>query len=158
MSLICIYIQAGVRNLFKSKYDWDFSSSKESSSGERKIYLCRGKVLGGSSCTNVLLYNRGNSNDYKKWEIATNSKDWSPEAILPYFKKSENQLHGESMYHGNKGEFYVSDVKYQNPMSKAFLIACDEYGMLPNKDFNDWSQSQQGFGRFQVGLLLFELF
>jgi choline dehydrogenase-like flavoprotein len=140
--------------LFKSKFDWDFSSSQNELTRNREIYLCRGKVLGGSSCTNVLLYHRGDENDYKEWAKSVESsplaKAWIPENILPYFKKSEDNIQGESKYHGTGGEYSVSDVKYQNPMSKAFLHACAEFGLPSNDDFNAWSRSQEGYGRFQV--------
>jgi choline dehydrogenase-like flavoprotein len=136
--------------IFKSKFDWDFGSSPEPNVANRSIYLCRGKVLGGSSCANVLLYHRGDSNDYKDWAKLTGDDEWSPENVLPYFKKSEDDFRGESKYHGTGGEFAVSDVRYQNPLSKTFLSACGENGYPSNDDFNNWSRSQEGYGRYQV--------
>jgi choline dehydrogenase-like flavoprotein len=106
--------------------------------------------LGGSSCANVLLYHRGNANDYDSWAESTGDKDWSPENVLPYFKKSEDDFRGESKYHGAGGEYAVSDVRYQNPLSKTFLSACGENGYPSNDDFNNWSRSQEGYGRYQV--------
>ena len=111
--------QAGILKLFKSKFDWDFDASPEPNVNNRSIYLCRGKVLGGSSCANVLLYHRGDSNDYKQWADMTGDNEWGPENVLPYFKKSEDDFRGESKYHGAGGEFAVSDVRYQNPLSKS---------------------------------------
>ena len=136
--------------LFKSKFDWDFDASPEPNVNNRSIYLCRGKVLGGSSCANVLLYHRGDSNDYKDWASMTGDNEWGPENVLPYFKKSEDDFRGESKYHGAGGEFAVSDVRYQNPLSKTFLMACGESGFNANDDFNNWSRSQEGYGRYQV--------
>lgn len=149
-----INIPAGVRNLFKSKFDWNYESAKESTSGDREIYLCRGKVLGGSSCINVLLYHRGDENDYDEWAKAVESDEqgntWKPQNLLPYFKKSEDNNHGESKYHGTGGEYSVSDPVYQNELSKIFLAACQESGLPHNEDFNCWDRPQEGYGRFQV--------
>lgn len=136
--------------MFKSKFDWDFGSAPEPNVANRSIYLCRGKVLGGSSCANVLLYHRGDSNDYKDWASLIGDEEWSPENVLPYFKKSEDDFRGESKYHGAGGEFAVSDVRYQNPLSKTFLSACGENGYQSNDDFSNWSRSQEGYGRYQV--------
>lgn len=107
-------------------------------------------MLGGSSCINVLLYHRGNAKDYEAWEEATGSKEWGPDKVLPFFKKSENDFRGESKYHGTGGEFTVSDVPYQNELSKAFLESCKEQNYPSNNDFNDWSKPQEGYGRYQV--------
>eukprot|EP01041_Mallomonas_annulata_P011835 gene11835-24815_t len=145
-----IRMPGGILRLFKSKFDWDFQSKKEQNLANREIYLARGKVLGGSSCLNVLLYHRGDAQDYEKWAETTQDDQWSPSKVLPYFKKSENFLGGETEFHGGNGEFHVSDVRYQNPLSKSFLIACGESGMPPNDDFNNWSRSQEGYGRYHV--------
>ena len=117
---------------------------------DRSIYMCRGKVLGGSSCANVLLYHRGNSEDYKKWAEITRSDTWSPDGVLPYFKKSEDDYRGPSKYHGIGGEYAVSDVRYQNPLSATFLRGCADAGFSANDDFNNWSRDQTGYGRYQV--------
>lgn len=142
----CIHFycsQAGVFRLFKTKYDWDFNAVKENAVNDREIYLCRGKVLGGSSSLNVLLYHRGNSEDYELWAKATGCEAWGPQQVLPYFKKSEDDYRGASTYHGSGGEFAVSEVRYQNPLSRAFLAACQEFKFQLNSDFNDWSHSQE---------------
>lgn len=147
---IRIKIPAGILKTFKSEFDWDYESVPTSHTADRPIYLCRGKVLGGSSCTNVLLYNRGDKSDYEAWEKATGDKNWGPEGVLPYFKRSEDDHRGGSMYHGVGGEFSISDVNYQNPLSRTYLSACDEFGVPLNDDFNDWSRPQEGAGRYQV--------
>lgn len=88
--------------LFKNpKFDWFFESSPEPNVNNRGIYLCRGKVLGGSSCLNVQLYTRGDANDYNAWHESACANDWSPDHLLDYFKKSENHFSGESKFHGN---------------------------------------------------------
>jgi choline dehydrogenase len=107
-------------------------------------------IIGGSSSANVLLYHRGDENDYRSWAKMTGDNKWAPENVLPYFKKSEDDFRGESKYHGTGGEFAVSDVRYQNPLSKTFLSACGENGYPSNDDFNNWSRPQEGYGRYQV--------
>lgn len=145
-----IRIPGGILKLFKSKFDWNFETKPDPKVSNRSIYLARGKVLGGSSSLNVLLYNRGDANDYDKWAKAAGSPEWSAANVLPYFKKSEDFHHGATEYHGSGGEFSVTDVRYQNPLSRNFLIACGEKGYTPNDDFNNWSRSQEGYGRYQV--------
>lgn len=146
-----IEIPAGILRLFKNPtFDWDYETKASSDTNNRGVYLCRGKVLGGSSCTNVLLYHRGNDNDYKHWAEVSGEDSWGPNDVLPYFKKSQDDFRGESLYHSKGGEFAVSEVRYQNPLSKKFLQACGELGYPANDDFNNWSRSQEGYGRYQV--------
>ena len=145
-----IKIPAGILKTFKSEFDWDYESVPTAHTADRPIYLCRGKVLGGSSCTNVLLYNRGDKSDYESWESATKDENWGPQGVLPYFKKHEDDYRGASMYHGVGGEFAVSEVNYQNVLSKTYLSACEEFNVPMNNDFNDWSRPQEGAGRYQV--------
>lgn len=97
-----------------------------------------------------MLYNRGDANDYANWAQAVKDDEWSADNVLPFFKMSEDDSRGASKYHGIGGEFNVSDVRYQNPLSKAFLAVCGENGLSANDDFNDWSRSQEGYGRYQV--------
>eukprot|EP00600_Ochromonadales_sp_CCMP1393_P010029 CAMPEP_0174955208 /NCGR_PEP_ID=MMETSP0004_2-20121128/857_1 /TAXON_ID=420556 /ORGANISM="Ochromonas sp., Strain CCMP1393" /LENGTH=560 /DNA_ID=CAMNT_0016203117 /DNA_START=206 /DNA_END=1888 /DNA_ORIENTATION=- len=145
-----VRIPAGIIKLFKTKYDWNFNSVPEPSVKDREIYLCRGKVLGGSSSLNVLLYHRGNAKDYEQWAEISGDESWGPEHVLPYFKKSEDDFRGESKYHGTGGELSVDEVQYQNELSKTYLRACGESGYTSNDDFNNWSRSQEGYGRYQV--------
>jgi choline dehydrogenase len=97
-----------------------------------------------------MLYNRGDANDYENWAQTVKDDEWSADNVLSFFKMSEDDSRGASKYHGIGGEFNVSDVRYQNPLSKAFLAVCGENGLPANDDFNDWSRSQEGYGRYQV--------
>lgn len=149
-----IRIPAGVLDLFQSKCDWNFRTSSEpvatSSDG---VYLCRGKVLGGSSCVNVMLYNRGSADDYNAWRDEFGLEGWGAKDVLPYFRRTEDARMDRDVnpdYHGFGGEWSVSNVRYQNPLSKSFLDACSEAGLPSNHDFNDWSREQEGAGRFSV--------
>lgn len=146
-----IKIPAAVGRLFKSDKDWDHTSSSENEPGlgpgHDGVYLCRGKVLGGSSCTNVLLYNRGSARDYDKWQIP----EWSSSQVLNYFKKSENNhAVSDEKFHGKDGPFDVDPVQYTNPLISAFFEASHSAGYNRNHDFNNWDKGQSGVGPFHV--------
>jgi len=149
-----VKIPAGVLKLFKSKYDWDFTTSNEKCTAGRGIYLPRGKVLGGSSALNVCLYNRGDDNDYNTWESKFGCVGWSAKDVLPLFKKTQDDLTGlakeDPQHHSTGGEWATEHVRYQNPLSKRFLQACKEMGFPLVKDFNCWGRGQEGAGRFAV--------
>ena len=95
-------IPAGYPDLFKTKYDWQFYTEKQSNLNNRQLYFPRGKVLGGSSSINAMIYIRGNSDDYDNWQNLGN-QGWSSKEVLTYFKKAENQSRGASEYHDIKG-------------------------------------------------------
>lgn len=92
-----------------------------------------------------MLVNRGTASDYERWE-ATGATGWGPSEALKYFKKAEDyRVEGTttpSQFHSTGGEYPVSDVRYQNPLSVNFLEACEEFGIPRNDDFNDWSRAQ----------------
>jgi len=144
-----IRVPAGLIKVFKSERDWDFNTEPQSATCDRSVYLCRGKVLGGSSCTNVMLYNRGSAADYDSW-VAAGAEGWGPDSVLHYYRKSERFAGGASQYHGGDGPMAVEDVPYENELSTAFLGAVGELGYRRTHDFNDWSAPQEGFGRFKV--------
>lgn len=144
-----VRVPAGLIKVFKSERDWDFSTEQEAATSERGVYLCRGKALGGSSCTNVMLYHRGSPADYDSW-VAAGADGWGPDEVLRYYRKSEHFVGGESQYHGVDGPMFVDDVPYENELSTAFLSAVGELGYRRTHDFNDWSAPQEGFGRFKV--------
>jgi len=128
---------------------WDFNTEPNAETNGRSVYLCRGKVLGGSSCTNVMLYHRGTAADYDSW-VEAGAEGWGPNAVLEYYRKAEHSLTGASQYHGVGGPMPVDDVPYINELSEAFLDATGKLGYRRNQDFNDWSAPQDGFGRFKV--------
>lgn len=143
-----VKIPAGIVKLFKSRLDWDYTSSAGAEPGltNRGVYLCRGKVLGGSSCANVMLYHRGTEEDYDAWGV----QGWGGAEVLDFFKKSEHFEGGESKYHGTGGHYHVSETPYQNTLCKSFLEVCAQMGLTNNPDFNDWGRPQEGYGRFHV--------
>jgi len=149
-----VRIPAGVLKLFQGEKDWNFTSVNETKTSGRGIYLCRGKVLGGSSAVNVALYTRGDKHDYNTWENEFGCVGWGAKDVLPLFMRTEDDCTGHAVktpkHHGVGGEWGVEHVRYQNPLSKLFLQACKQFGLPMNDDFNDWSKGQEGAGRFPV--------
>jgi choline dehydrogenase-like flavoprotein len=145
-------VPAGVLKLFLSEHDWAFTTDPQPKAADREIYFCRGKVLGGSSAMNVLLYNRGDREDYE-WE-KLGCVGWTADAALESFRASQEDRSGcvetAPQYHGKDGEWKTDHVRYQNVLSRTFLAACEAVGFKANPDFNDWSRDQAGFGRFLV--------
>lgn len=142
-----ITVPAGITRLFKSTLDWNLYSPAQSELNDRKVYLARGKVLGGSSSTNATLYHRGTPEDYDSWGV----QGWSSEDVLTWFTKCEtNSRHPQGEFHGTGGTMHVEDPRYQNKMHDVFFDAAAEAGLPHNEDFNDWSHSQEGYGTFQV--------
>eukprot|EP00542_Grammatophora_oceanica_P015409 CAMPEP_0194050408 /NCGR_PEP_ID=MMETSP0009_2-20130614/35105_1 /TAXON_ID=210454 /ORGANISM="Grammatophora oceanica, Strain CCMP 410" /LENGTH=585 /DNA_ID=CAMNT_0038697023 /DNA_START=155 /DNA_END=1912 /DNA_ORIENTATION=- len=142
-----VRIPAGILRLFRSVYDWQFETGGEKFCNGRNIFVQRGKILGGSSCTNVCLHFRGSDEDYNEWGVP----GWGANDVLPYFKRSQKDTTDRSPdYHGKDGIWVMSDVRYQNPLSKRFIQVGAAAGLGVNDDFNNWSRPQDGCGRFQV--------
>jgi choline dehydrogenase len=132
-------------DLFGSAADWIYYTEEEPHLNNRKIYWPRGKVLGGSSSTNFMVYVRGNRHDYDHWHELGN-KGWSYADVLPYFKKIENYEGKASDYRGRGGAINVIDSP-TSPVTSAFIKAGEELGWQRNDDFN--GASQEGFGILQ---------
>ncbi|MEM9992381.1 MAG: GMC family oxidoreductase N-terminal domain-containing protein, partial [Bacteroidota bacterium] len=141
-----IHIPGAYVKLHRSKMDWGYWTAPQKHLNNRKIYLPRGKVLGGCSSTNAMAYVRGNKEDYNDWAKLGNSS-WSYEAILPYFKRAEHNVQFQNAYHGTAGELHVGHGAFQTPYSGAFIDACVACGIPANPDCN--GASQTGAGRFQ---------
>ena len=121
--------------------------SRSPGSNGRQVFQPRGKVLGGSSSINGLLYVRGQHEDYDRWRQRGNV-GWGYDDVLPYFKKAENQQRGADEYHGTGGPLPVSDWRHDDPLSEAFVKAAVEAGIPFNPDFN--GATQEGAGFFQT--------
>jgi choline dehydrogenase len=139
-----IHIPAAFAKLFRTHLDWDYDTHDEPFLDRRRIYLPRGRVLGGTSSINTQIYIRGNRIDYDGWH----QPGWTFDELLPYFKRSEDNERGESAYHGVGGPLPVSEGRANNPMSTAFVEAATQAGFEPNVDFN--GAEQDGFGFFQL--------
>jgi choline dehydrogenase len=143
-----IHVPLGYGKLFKEKtVNWMYQTEPEPELGGRQVFQPRGKVLGGSSSINGLLYVRGQHEDYDRWRQHGNS-GWGYDDVLPYFKKAENQQRGADDFHGVGGPQPVSDLGHPDPLSAAFIDAAAETGLPVNPDFN--GASQEGAGFFQT--------
>lgn len=132
---------------FQTSYDWSYTTEEEPELLGRTMPWPRGKVLGGCSSINAMIYIRGNRYDYDAWGEVGNA-GWSYADVLPYFKKAQHQELGASEYHGVGGPLNVTNLKYTNPLSRAFVDACIELGIPENPDFN--GETQLGAGIYQV--------
>ena len=145
---IWIHVPIGYGKLFKEKtVNWMYQTEPEPGLHGRQVFQPRGKVLGGSSSINGLLYVRGQHEDYDRWRQRGNV-GWGYDDVLPYFKKAENQQRGADDYHGTGGPLSVSDWRHEDPLSEAFVKAAVESGIPFNPDFN--GASQEGAGFFQT--------
>ena len=140
-------IPAAFSKLFRSAHDWAFYTEPQPHLANRKLYWPRGKVLGGSSSINAMIYIRGHRQDFDHWRSLGNV-GWSFADLLPYFKKSEHQTRIASEYHAQGGPVCISDLRTVNPLSRAFIEAAAELGFPLNPDFN--GAHQEGFGLYQV--------
>jgi len=145
---IWIHIPLGYGKLFSDrKVNWLYTSEPEPELDNRQIIQPRGKVLGGSSSINGLLYIRGQPADFDHWRQLGNS-GWSFEDVLPYFRRAEDQQRGEDALHGVGGPLAVSDVCEPHPLCEAFIAAAQQAGFPRNDDFN--GPTQEGAGYFQL--------
>ncbi len=143
-----IHIPIGyAKTMFNPKYNWMFNTEPEAQMNGRKIYWPRGKVLGGSSSINGLVYIRGQAEDYDHWAALGNT-GWSFNEVLPYFKKLEFNERGESKYHGGSGPIACSDIHERHELMDAIICAGNELGVPTTDDFN--GGSQEGVGYFQL--------
>ncbi|HEV7511727.1 MAG TPA: GMC family oxidoreductase N-terminal domain-containing protein, partial [Candidatus Acidoferrum sp.] len=133
--------------LFKTKYDWDFATEPEQSLRERRIYLPRGRTLGGSSAMNAMIYIRGNAVDFDGW-ANEGARGWSYREMLPYFIRSEGNERGDPRYHGRSGPLTVQDGRSMHPLVDYLIEAAVGSGYRLNDDFN--GALQLGVGRFQL--------
>ena len=126
--------------------DWCYQTEPDIGIAGRSLQWPRGKVLGGSSSLNGLLYVRGQPQDYDRWAELGN-RGWSFEEVLPYFKKSEDQERGADKYHGVGGPQKVSDLRLRRPIADFFIEAATQTGIPFNADYN--GAQQEGVGYFQ---------
>ncbi|MBU2510725.1 choline dehydrogenase [bacterium] len=144
---IFIHMPAGLTYPIGNRfYDWMYESEPEPHMGNRKIYHARGKVLGGSSSINGMIYIRGNAMDYEKWATEEGMETWDYAHCLPYFNKAETRLDVQNEYHGTKGPLHLEKGPCKNPLFQAFLNATQQAGYPATDDVNGFQQ--EGFGTF----------
>lgn len=132
--------------LTSKMYNWWYESDPEPFMNNRKIYHPRGKVLGGSSAINGMIWIRGNPLDYQKWSSNKGLKNWDYAHCLPYFKRLENRLIGKDIYHGDEGPLFLTTPECSNPLFEAFFKSVQEAGYPFTSDINGFQQ--EGFGKF----------
>jgi choline dehydrogenase len=143
-----IHIPAGFyRNIYHPKITWQFETEPQAELGGRRLPWPRGKVLGGSSSINGLIYIRGQKQDFDLWRQLGNT-GWSYDDVLPYFRRAENQERGADEHHGAGGPLDVTDLRAHHELHDAFMAAAEEAGYRRNDDFN--GAEQDGVGPLQL--------
>ena len=145
---VLLHCPAGLAVLAQNgQANWQFETTAQPGLNGRKGYQPRGKVLGGSSSINAMIYIRGQRQDYDQW-AAEGNPGWSYDEVLPYFKKAEDNARGADVYHGTHGPLHVMDPTSPNALGPAFVQAAHQAGLPLNPDFN--GASQEGVGLYQV--------
>ncbi|MCY4395414.1 MAG: choline dehydrogenase [Rhodospirillaceae bacterium] len=143
-----IHIPVGYfRTMHNPKTDWCYKSDPDPGLNGRSLDWPRGKVLGGSSSINGLLYIRGQKEDFDFWRQLGN-EGWSYDDVLPYFRRAEDQERGADAFHGTGGPLAVTDMRTRRDVCEALIAAAEEIGIPRNDDFN--GAQQEGAGYFQL--------
>lgn len=142
-----VHIPVGYFRTMYSKLSWGFQTEPDPGLGGRTITWPRGKVLGGSSSINGLVYIRGQAEDFDHWRQLGNP-GWSFADVLPYFRRAEDQERGADAFHGTGGPLGVSNLRLNHPICEAFIAAAEAAGIPRNPDFN--GAAQEGVGYFQL--------
>jgi choline dehydrogenase len=142
-----VKIPAAFSKQFHSKLDWDYETEPEPHVDGRRLYIPRGRVLGGCSSMNAMLYVRGRPLDYDGWE-AQGAPGWGYADVLPYFIRAEDNVRGASQFHGAGGPLAVSEQRSPRPLNPLFLQACAAAGIPRIDDYN--GPEQDGVSPFQV--------
>ena len=136
------------KTFYDRKLNWKYLTEKDPGTNNRRSYWPRGKVVGGSSSINAMVYIRGQAEDFNDWRDRGNP-GWGWDDVLPYFIKSETNSDGGSQYRGDKGPLYVNNVsQYYHPICRTFIEAAKQYGFEYNADFN--GETQEGVGYYQI--------
>uniref|UniRef100_UPI0035C740F6 GMC family oxidoreductase n=2 Tax=Serratia quinivorans TaxID=137545 RepID=UPI0035C740F6 len=142
-----IKMPAGVAKIIAKK-SWPYETEPEPHANNRRMQIAQGKVLGGSSSVNGMIYIRGQRQDYDEWAERYGCVGWGYQDVLPYFKRAEANESLSDTYHGGEGLLPVSENRYRHPLSMAFIRAGQELDLPYRNDFN--GDSQQGVGFYQT--------
>ncbi|MGA5564601.1 GMC family oxidoreductase [Streptomyces platensis] len=142
-----IHVPAAFSKLFQTKYDWSYLSDCEPGLDGRRRFLPRGRMLGGSSSMNAMIYIRGNRRDYDAWAEA-GAEQWGWDDVLPYFLRAEDFRGQSSPWHGTGGPLTVSEGRSQHPLMTAYVAAAQEAGHPYTADFN--GPEQDGVGHYHL--------
>lgn len=145
---VLIHCPAGLAAMaHQQQLNWRYATTPQPGLDGRRGYQPRGKVLGGSSSVNAMIYTRGHPTDYDRWAAAGNP-GWSWAEVLPYFRRAEHNQRGADAWHGQGGPLNVTDLQSPNPFARAFVQAGVQAGHPANADFN--GAEQEGVGLYQV--------
>jgi len=143
-----ISIPAAFSALFKTHWDWNYTTSEQKQLNSVRKYWPRMKALGGCSSMNAMIYIRGNRADYDTWRDQYGATGWGYDDVLPYFVKAEGNTRLGPPYHGQDGPLHVEDRRYTHPLSHAWVESAVANGFKPTDDFN--GAEQEGAGLYQV--------
>ena len=139
-----IKVPAGFFRLYKGSYDWNFETTPQKNINNRKLYVPRGKTLGGSGSINAMIYIRGHKEDFNEW-AASGCEKWDWESVLPYFKKSENNRNLNDEFHGSNGEWHIQNADEYHSLTKKYVAAGQEVGFKLLQDMNNGDGIGVGF-------------
>lgn len=141
-------IPAGIPKVIKET--WDYTTEPDAKTNYRRMSCAQGKVLGGSSSVNGMIYLRGHAQDYDDWADKYGCAGWDYQSILPYFIKAEKNESLSGALHGTNGHFVISDSRLRHPLTRAFIKAGQELGLPYVNDFNDYARSAIGFYQHNI--------
>jgi choline dehydrogenase len=142
-----IHIPAAFASLFKTKWDWNYETVEQKHTG-KTAYWPRGKMLGGCSSMNAMIYIRGNRADYDGWRDSHGAEGWGFDDVLPYFIRAESNQRLGGPWHGTDGPLYVEDRRFTHELSSAWVDSAVTWGLKRTDDFN--GETQEGAGLYQV--------
>jgi len=143
-----VAVPAAFSSLFKTRWDWNYSTTEQKQLHGRRAYWPRMKALGGCSSMNAMIYIRGNRADYDSWRDQYGAAGWGFDDVLPYFVRSEGNTRLGAPLHGRTGPLHVEDRVYTHELSHAFVDSAVGAGLKPTDDFN--GAEQEGAGLYQV--------
>jgi choline dehydrogenase len=146
--LLEVQIPAALYKVWRTRRDWNYTTEPQPGLGGRELFWPRGKLLGGSSSINAMIYIRGAAADYDEWAKLTGDPAWSYERVLPLFRRMEDNARGADRFHGVGGPLRVEDLRSVHPWTRAVIRSAVAAGYPRNDDFN--GERQDGVGPYQV--------
>ncbi|HZB21377.1 MAG TPA: choline dehydrogenase [Blastococcus sp.] len=143
-----VQIPAGLYKTWRTRLDWNYTTEPQPGLDGRKLFWPRGKLLGGSSSINAMIYIRGARADYDEWAELTGDASWSYDHVLPLFRRMEDNARGADRFHGVGGPLRVEDLRSPHPWTRAVVQSAVAAGYPRNDDFN--GETQEGVGQYQV--------
>ena len=143
-----VQVPAALSKVWRTRRDWNYTTEPQPALGGRRLFWPRGKLLGGSSSINAMIYVRGGSCDYDEWAELTGDPSWSYEHVLPLFRRAEDNARGADRFHGVGGPLRVEDPRSPHTWSRAAVESAVAAGYPRNDDFN--GATQEGAGLYQL--------